>query len=310
LDLTLFIGSTDSNTVLGQQVINRGNFSQQDITVTINPELDPATIDTEYDRIIAIEGEEVPLLLTLSTINTADMETTVVEVTGLPDGFSISGASFDSGTWTVDEANIASASIIGGNDLFGEFILDIKPVSQLDGNTIAGNNINILVRVSEVNDSGETLLTGTNGNDRVYSNDDDQTIIAGKGEDIITTGSGQDTLVFNKGDGNVILPPTDTVTDFDGVSDSADVNFDTLDLTSMLSDFDTTTIDKIDDLIDIADNGNGGTTLQIVNNLALTRQTIVLDDITTVELNGGSAPTDQAELLQKMIDDQTLVVNS
>ena len=100
------------------------------------------------------------------------------------------------------------------------------------------------------------------------------------------------------------------MTDFDGVSDSADVNFDTLDLTSMLSDFDTTTIDKIDDLIDIADNGNGGTTLQIVNNLALTRQTIVLDDITTVELNGGSAPGNEAELLQKMIDDQTLIVNS
>ncbi|ROR99917.1 T1SS-143 domain-containing protein [Sinobacterium caligoides] len=319
LDLQILSGSTDTNIVDGSSYSHVGGYSQDDITVMLYPEVDPPTAVAEFSSIAGLEGDNIPLSLMLEMVNPADTELGSIEISQLPAGYSIIGGTLAGSVWTVQEADIANAEIVGAPNLFGDFTLQIVPIAELSGQQAMGNPISIDVHVAELANSGPTTLDGTANDDMIYGNDDEQIIDAGAGadtlagrggDDIMTGGDDADRFVFMSGDGNAASPYTDTITDFDTKDNALDVDHDQLDLADFFAMQDVSTIALVDAAIDISYDGLVGTTLTIKDSGGVINENIVLASVTEDQLYGADASAaTEAEILQKMIDDQVLVVN-
>ncbi len=113
--------------------------------------------------------------------------------------------------------------------------------------------------------------------------------------------AGNDSFVFKSEDlGTLAAPAQDTILDFD-----ATANTDNIDLSAILSNV--TDGISADNYIDITEN-NGSVTLHVKDNGADVTQEITLDNVSKDALYGADASSaTEAELLQKMIDDNNLV---
>ncbi|ROR99916.1 T1SS-143 domain-containing protein [Sinobacterium caligoides] len=355
LDINVRVGSMDSNTVLSDDKSDTGGFIDHSMTININPRVDPPSVDASFDSIAGLEGESLPLALSFNKLNPAAGELGRIEISGVPAGYTIMGGVLEGNTWKVDEADIASAELVGATDLFGSYQLEITPFAELSDEVATGNPINIDVIIAEVPDTGAATIVGTASADRIYGNDDDQVIQAGIGADIITAeggndtiqsgigsdhvdggsdddtidgglsddiliggtgsdtltgGNGDDRFVFKAGDGDSVIPPTDSISDFEVKTSPTDIHVDTIDLVDFFSGEDVSTINKIDALIDLVDNGAGGTILQLKDSFGDINQQIDLNAISKDALYGGdSSIVTEAEILQQMIDDQTMLVS-
>ena len=151
--------------------------------------------------------------------------------------------------------------------------------------------------------AGDDSIDGGDGDDTILGGDGNDTIIGGVGSDTLTGGAGADTFVFEVGDEG-LGGQTDVITDF-SMADG-----DKIDLSGLLDAVASTTGAELDSVIDLTQGNDGEDFVEMAidvdndGNVDLTVQVrgVTLDDLYGADTTGVS----EADILQKMIDDQTL----
>lgn len=284
-DIEIEVGAIDQATVLGEQVTAEGSADNV-ITDTVNVDIaavaTPPELELTATRIVAGD-ETIPLGIQLELVNPAPGETGDVVITGLPSGVSLSAGTQNGESWTVNAADLDGLSITNATD--GSYTLRVEPRSTLNGDTATGTVGALDIDV----DTSTSTFTGTGAS---------ELLIGGDGDDTLTGGGGSDTFLFRSADaGSVGSPAADTITDFT-VADA-----DAIDLSDLVGG--ATTGDQMDDVVALSENG-GNTTFTIDTGGGVV-QTIELTGVTRADLYGGGAWDTDAEVLQRMIDDQTLL---
>ncbi|WP_239670980.1 type I secretion C-terminal target domain-containing protein [Vibrio variabilis] len=215
----------------------------------------------------------------------------MLTIEGLPDEVELTAGQRVGDDWQVSQEDIADLAIKANSDLQNDhnFTLVLKPSAELDGNTADGAVETIDV---EWYAEGDQTLNGNYQRDYISS---------GSGDDTMTGGLGADTFAFTSQDIG-ILAHTDTITDFD-----VSANSDSIDLSRILSATNAVDAEKQLDLVE------DGTDLRIDlrPNEGLVRHKIVLENTTLNDLYGGDATgVSEADIIQKMLDDQNLILSS
>ncbi|MBP2698698.1 RTX toxin [Photobacterium sp. CAIM 1937] len=287
IDIQLIANTVDSNTVLGNEVKHEGTPVVKDINLTLTPVPDAPELTAKYNSIIAETETDIALNLALNLTYPAPTEKGTVLITGFPDGYTFSAGKATKHGWEVEQADIANLTMTGNSAQ--DFTLSIEPIAAIGSQKVSGTTQTIDFKIAE---SGDNTLVGT-------ANDD--LIIGGKGNDIMSGNAGNDSFIFKSEDlGTLAAPAQDTILDFD-----ATANTDNIDLSAILSNV--TDGISADNYIDITEN-NGSVTLHVKDNGADVTQEITLDNVSKDALYGADASSaTEAELLQKMIDDNNLV---
>ncbi|WP_439136182.1 type I secretion C-terminal target domain-containing protein, partial [Pseudomaricurvus sp.] len=281
LDLQLDIRSVDMATVAGSDVEDVSDPVTANLSVTITPEPDPAQLDRLYDGIIASNGQDIDMGVTMTPENPAPGETSQLVIENLPTGFSFNAGSAEGSNWVVDEADIANLQLQTGSAT-GDFALNLYTRTTLNGETVTGQQQSIEVKIQA---AGDNTLEGTSGDD-YYSGAD-----------------GADVFVWSYYDqGSVLFPSNDLVKDFDRAEG------DQLNLDSLLVNDTSTTGSDLDALIDVTESG-GNTVFDInVNGDAPGNQLITLEGVTKNDLYDGDASVvSEADFLQKLVDDNVMI---
>ena len=293
LDVTIFVGSTDTATVGGifeTDTSSLGDMVSQSLSIEIMPIPSEPELTLSANNILAGDSL-IPLGLNISQLNPAPGETSDIVINGLPPTLTLSAGSQSGAQWIVNQADIDTLSIENG--LAGEtYTLSIEPRSTLNDETVSGSQQLMTVEVQ------------TNGNNTLIGNDgQNDLLLGGDGDDTLTGGTGQDTFLFRVSDmGSVGTPTNDTVNDFTLFEN------DQIDLTDIIAGL--TTGAALDTVIGLTEN-NGTTTLEIDLGGASPVQNIALSGVSKDDLYGASSiGVSDADILQQMINDQILVVGS
>ena len=176
-------------------------------------------------------------------------------------------------------SDVTMSVAIAGNDIEGDseagtidFVIDQAPA----GITLVAD------------DSGQELVGGA-GDDTLTGGAGDDTLTGGAGDDTLTGGAGADTFVWELGDGDVVTPAVDTITDFNSSTTPYDSSEgDVLDLSDLLQgeagadltaflSFSLVNSDQ-DTQVSISEDGSGNVT-----------QIIILEGVDLVTAGGGDA---------------------
>ena len=156
--------------------------------------------------------------------------------------------------------------------------------NDLDGDSEAGT-IDFVIDQAP---AGVTLVADDSGQELVGGAVDD-TLTGGAGDDTLTGGAGADTFVWELGDGDVVTPAVDTITDFNSSTTPYDSSEgDVLDLSDLLQgeagadltaflSFSLVNSDQ-DTQVSISEDGSGNVT-----------QIIILEGVDLVTAGGGDA---------------------
>jgi hypothetical protein len=144
-------------------------------------------------------------------------------------------------------------------------------------------------------------IYGLAGNDLIDGGLENDTIVGGAGNDTLTGGAGEDSFVFELGDqGTTETPAQDTITDFE-------LGVDHLDISNFVSAFSSDTGVELSELVDLREEG-GSTIIAIKSDGTNVDQEIIVENTTLNEFYGGdSSGVTEGDILQKMIDDQSLM---
>ncbi|WP_235869043.1 Ig-like domain-containing protein [Photobacterium kishitanii] len=289
MTITLAANTVDTNIVLGTEYTHEGIITTEEIKLTIDALPDEPELTAQYNSIIAETDSAIALNLDLMMQNPAPNEKGSIMITGFPSDYTFSAGKENNDGWEVELADIANLAMTGNSAQ--DFSLSIEPISSIGSQTATGTPQTIDFTIAE---SGDNTLVGT-------ANDD--LIIGGKGNDIMSGNAGSDRFVFKSDDlGSSASPAQDTILDFDSTKDS-----DNIDLRAILNNV--TDGNSADNYIDITEN-NGSVTLHVKDNGTDVTQDITLDGITKDALYGAdSSSATDAELLQKMIDDNNLITS-
>ncbi|XZG69626.1 Ig-like domain-containing protein [Chitinibacteraceae bacterium HSL-7] len=285
LDVRVDVASYDEATVLGARDFSISPEASLSLGIDLTPTATPPVLVADYDGLaFARDVAGVPLGLTLTPVNPAPGEVAELVINGLPADFTLNHGSRVGTDWVVDAADVGSLAFatLGGADSLD---LQLTPRSTLDGVTVNGSTDEVVVSLSPV--GGNTLL-GTSGNDW---------LAGGSGDDMLSGGAGSDVFVFRSADGNTPAA-VDQITDFSKGDDA-------LDVTGLLSGV----VDGVtaDAQVDLSESG-GTTTLSFKPDGSNVIQQVVLQNVSLDDLYGGSTSgVSEAAILQKMIDDHTLV---
>ncbi|MDH5926348.1 Ig-like domain-containing protein [Vibrio lentus] len=284
LDITITGRTVDQNTVLGELVVDTGDPSSQDMTLIITPEPDAPLLSVEYSSIVAEASGTIPLGLDLSLVNPADSEVGFITIYDIPAGLTFSHGSMVDGQYVVDLADVPNLAITGGYDGVDPFELTIEPSAEIGNNQAVG--LPQTVSVEFVAD-GDSTITATDDND------------------LLIGGSGSDNFVFeSSGLGSAGAPSYDVIQDFDASPDT-----DAIDLTSILGSLDLSTGVQARNYLDLEESGEGVTISIKPNGDEDVQQNILLADVTYDDLyQGDSSSALEAQILQKMIDDNNLTL--
>ncbi|MAA64047.1 MAG: hypothetical protein CL581_04605 [Alteromonadaceae bacterium] len=293
LDIDISVGSEDSAIVNGATVTDStsaADAATQSISVTIAPVPTPPIVDIEHQYILSGE-DTVPLGITLTPVNPAATETRDVLISGVPDGVSLSEGTRSGSDWIVSEGQLPGLSMTGATA--DDYTLSVQGRSTLDGQTVSGQASSIDI---EVQTPGDNMLEGKDGIPEL--------IVGGSGNDTLSGGTGADQFLFRASDtGSSGSPALDQITDF-SVADT-----DSIDLSDLATGF--TTGADFDAIVDLSESG-GSTTLSIdLGDGNGTVQQIELANVSKDDLYGADASSvSDADILQRMIDDQTLMTGS
>ncbi|WP_338590257.1 adhesin [Shewanella khirikhana] len=145
LNAEVRIESIDSNTVLGSDITDISAAEVLNFDIELTPEVDPP-VWTAVDDVLANDPSNLLLGLGLSLQNPAPGETGKLEITGLPAGMTLEGASQSGDKWIADISDVASLKVVGAND-GDSFTLTLKPSASLSGETAKGTTETITVTV-------------------------------------------------------------------------------------------------------------------------------------------------------------------
>ncbi|WP_407082659.1 T1SS-143 repeat domain-containing protein [Photobacterium leiognathi] len=287
MTITLEANTIDSNTVLGTDYTDDGVIATEEIKLTIDAVPDEPELTAQYTSIIAETDSAIALNLDLIMQNPAPNEKGTIMITGFPSDYVFSAGKAKDGGWEVELADIANLTMTGNSAQ--DFTLTIEPSASIGNQTATGTTQTIDFKIAE---AGDNTLVGTAKDDL---------IIGGKGNDVMFGDAGSDSFVFKPEDlGTSAAPAQDTILDFDTTKDS-----DNIDLSAILSNV--TDGISADNYIDITEN-NGSVTLHVKDNGADVTQEITLDTVSKDALYGADASSaTEAEILQKMIDDNNLI---
>ncbi|ARN75145.1 type I secretion C-terminal target domain-containing protein [Oceanicoccus sagamiensis] len=293
LNLQVDISSVDTNTVLGSVVTDTSVANSYTMAITIEPEPDPAKLERDFDGLISSNGINIPMGLTIATINPADGEINQLQIDGLPSDFSFNHGARQGSVWLVDEADISDLELItdnpSGTDPVGDFNLVLKTIATLGDTTIESVEQSMQVKIQA---AGANTLIGTVGDDSYRG------------------GTQADTFTWSDGDeGSLLFVNRDTVHDFNRGSGSYDnMEGDTLNLAGLLTGMNIITGADADAVIDV-DDSSGSTVFTLRVDGALFRnQEITLENVDKNDLFGvGGSVVSEDVFLQKLINDTTLI---
>ncbi len=287
INIILKASSIDTDTILGSEVTHYGQAIEKNISLTLEPMPDAPELNLQYNSVIAKTETTIALNLELSMFNPAPNEQGSIIITGYPSDYVFSAGQAKGNGWEVAFDDIAELTMTSNSEQ--NFSLSIEPISTLNGQTTAGIMQTIDVSITDKNDNS---LIGT-------SNDD--VIIGTANNDNMTGGNGNDRFVFKAEDqGTSDNPAQDTIVDFDVTANS-----DNIDLRAILSSV--TDGISAENYIDITEN-NGSVTLHIKDNGEDVSQAITLENVDKDALYGADTSfATEAEILQKMIDDNNLL---
>ncbi|WP_415679370.1 Ig-like domain-containing protein [Vibrio mytili] len=283
MDVTLSVRTYDKAIVSGVLESDYGDPETQDLTIRITPEPDEPMLTAEYNSIVSEASGEIPLGLEMTLVAPASNETGSVMISGLPAGLELNYGTYSDGVYKVDYDNVSDLSIIGGYSGAEQFELTITPEASIDDQSALGLPQVVSVSLVEV---GDSILMATADND------------------LLIGGDGNDTFVFDSsGVGTLLSPSRDVISDFQTHFLLGDN--DTVDVSAIVSAL---TINGLDNKIDLAEDSQG-VTLSLKPEGAGTKQEILLAGTTIDDLyRGDSTGVSEADVLQKMIDDNNLVV--
>ncbi|WP_407082395.1 T1SS-143 repeat domain-containing protein [Photobacterium leiognathi] len=286
INITLKASSIDTDTILGSEVTHYGQTIEKNISLTLEPMPDAPELNLQYNSVIAKTETTIALNLELSMFNPAPNEQGSIIITGYPSDYVFSAGQAKGNSWEVEFDDIADLTMTANSEQ--DFSLFIEPISTLNGQTATGTTQTINFTITEAYES----LIGTTNDDVIIGNADSDEIIGG---------GGNDRFVFKAEDqGTSSNPAQDTIVDFDVTANS-----DNIDLRAILNNV--TDGISADNYIDITEK-NGSVTLHIKDNGEDITQEITLENVNKKTLYGNDASTTtDAELLQKMIDDNNLL---
>ncbi|WP_305840833.1 T1SS-143 repeat domain-containing protein [Photobacterium leiognathi] len=287
INITLKASSIDTDTILGSEITHYGQTVEKSISLTLEAMPDAPELNLEYNSIIAKAETTIALNLELSMFHPAPNEQGSIIITGYPSDYVFSAGQVKGDGWEVAFDDIADLTMTANSEQ--DFSLSIEPISTIDGQTATGITQTIDVSITDKNDNS---LIGT-------ANDD--VIIGTANNDNMTGGGGNDRFVFKAEDqGTSSDPAQDTVVDFDVTANS-----DNIDLRAILNNV--TDGISADNYIDITEN-DGSVTLHIKDNGEDVTQAITLENVNKDALYGADTSfATEAEILQKMIDDNNLL---
>ncbi|WP_318491659.1 T1SS-143 repeat domain-containing protein [Photobacterium leiognathi] len=287
INITLKASSIDTDTILGSEITHYGQTVEKNISLSLAPMPDAPELNLEYNSVIAKTETTIALNLELSMFNPAPNEQGSIIITGYPSDYVFSAGQAKGNGWEVAFDDIADLTMTANSEQ--DFTLSIEPISTLNGQTAAGITQTIDVSITDKSDNS---LIGT-------SNDD--VIIGTANNDNMTGGGGNDRFVFKAEDqGTSSDPAQDTIVDFDVTANS-----DNIDLRAILNNV--TNGISADNYINITEN-DGSVTLHIKDNGEDVTQEITLENVNTDALYGAdTSSATEAEILQKMIDDNNLL---
>ncbi|MCA6719551.1 RTX toxin [Vibrio sp. 1409] len=283
MDVALNVRTFDQAIVSGKLETDFGDVQSTDLTIVVTPEADEPTLTADYQSIVSEASGSIPLGLSMNLVNPAPEEFGSVEIRGLPTDLELSHGERLNGIYTVDQEDVADLSIVGGFSGASDFTLSIKPIATLGA--IVAEGAAQTVNVTLVEEGGQTLLA-TDAND------------------LLIGGSGSDVFQFDSsGLGNELKPSYDVINDFQ-ISVIGDDN-DTIDIASIIT---ATSITEVDNKLDLTENDDG-VTLHIKPEETGTKQQILMQGVTLDQLyKGDSTGVAEENVLQKMIDDNNLLV--
>ncbi|MCG3865460.1 type I secretion C-terminal target domain-containing protein [Photobacterium sp. Ph5] len=296
MTITLEANTVDTNIVLGTEYTHEGVIATEEIKLTIDALPDEPELTAQYTSIIAETNSAIALNLDLIMQNPAPNEKGTIMITGFPSDYVFSAGKANAGGWEVELADIANLTMTGNSAQ--DFTLTIEPSASIGNQTATGTAQTIDFKIAE---AGDNTLVGTANDDLIIGGEGNDEIIGGKGDDIMSGDAGNDSFAFKSDDlGTSAAPAQDTILDFDTT-----INSDNIDLSAILSNV--TDGISADNYIDITEN-NGSVTLHVKDNGTDVTQEITLENVSKDALYGAdtSSATD-AELLQKMIDDNNLI---
>ncbi|WP_305816297.1 T1SS-143 repeat domain-containing protein [Photobacterium leiognathi] len=287
INITLKASSIDTDTILGSETTHYGQPVEKNICLTLEPMPDAPELNLEYNSVIAKTETTIALNLELSMFNPAPNEQGSIIITGYPSDYVFSAGQVKGDGWEVAFDDIADLTMTANSEQ--DFSLSIEPISTIDGQTATGITQTIDVSITDKNDNS---LIGT-------ANDD--VIIGTANNDNMTGGGGNDRFVFKAEDQGTSSDPAQyTIVDFDVTANS-----DNIDLRAILNNV--TDGISADNYIDITEN-DGSVTLHIKDNGEDVTQAITLENVNKDALYGADTSfATEAEILQKMIDDNNLL---
>ena len=246
-------------------------------------------LNLQYQSIFSGDSR-VPLGLTLTEVNPAPGEESALVVAGLPDGVDLSAGNRDGTLWIIDSDQVADLAIVNANpgDVY-DLVLESR--SSLDGDTVEGGKTLLTVTMDAVL-SGSNALAGDNLKTNL--------LLGGTGGDNLTGGALADTFLFRLADlASPGSPAQDVIANFD----AATTRLDKIDLSDIATGLnDGVALDGIIDLDELA-----GTTTFSIDLGAGEVQSIELTGVTLDHLFGGAGWSNDADILQKMLDDEILL---
>ncbi|MCG3865459.1 RTX toxin [Photobacterium sp. Ph5] len=286
INITLKASSIDTDTILGSETTHYGQTVEKNISLTLEAMPDAPELNLEYNSVIAQIETTIALNLELSMFNPAANEQGSIILTGYPSDYVFSAGQANGNGWEVAFDDIADLKMTANSEQ--DFTLSIEPISTLNGQAATGTTQTINFTITGADES----LIGTANDDVIIGNADSDEIIGGGGNDrFVFQAEKQETSA---------MPAQYTIVDFDAAANS-----DNIDLRAILNNV--TDGISADNYIDITEK-NGSVTLHIKDNGEDITQEITLENVNKETLYGNDASTTtDAELLQKMIEDNNLL---
>lgn len=259
------------------------------LNIDIEAQVDAPTVMSSFEAISSVDNKEIPLDITLALQNPALNESGNITISGLPSNLSFNLGSAVGADWLVDQIDISNLAIVAPDiNSDQSFALTITPTADLDGMLATGSSIQLQVDIADGDDNNfQDTLTATS--DNTYFD-------GGQGSDTFTLNSGVDRVFFAANDQGALGDTADDVIyNFDTSQDQIDVT----DMLASIALSDT-------ELVEI----NAGLSSQLIlRDSGYVVETITLDSVTFDQIYGDSSYIDANDVLQKMINDNILIVN-
>ncbi|WED44575.1 DUF5801 repeats-in-toxin domain-containing protein [Legionella cardiaca] len=173
---------------------------------------------------------------------------------------------------------------------------------------LTGSNFNDTL----TGNSSANILQGLDGNDIISGGGGADLIQGGKGTDRLTGGSGSDTFLWMKDDGNIPMPSTDTITDFNKAP--ASQGGDVLNLSDFLSGEHADGASLQSYLNFTYDSGTNATTLKIDadggGDFSNPSQTVIFQGVNLTTDPAGTPLANPAEVINSLVQNGNLVVDA